>query len=125
LIVVSNLIISKKLFDSSIFIDEKNSNIENWLSIMKNKLKENVDWYSIETQKKAYVRIKIEENAMKHLTSKFKKDFIKSFLIVENMFDDLNKMFDDSNKRVNALKTYRRLKQIKMNKKLLTFWAEF
>ncbi len=58
---------------------------------------------------------------MKHLTSKFKKDFIKSFLIVENMFDDLNKMFDDSNKRVNALKTYRRLKQIKMNKKLLTF----
>ncbi len=28
-IVVSDLIISKKLFDSSIFIDEKNSNIEN------------------------------------------------------------------------------------------------
>jgi hypothetical protein len=28
-IVVSNFIISKKLLDSSIFIDEKNSNIEN------------------------------------------------------------------------------------------------
>jgi hypothetical protein len=28
-IVVSDFIISKKLFDSSIFIDEKNSNIEN------------------------------------------------------------------------------------------------
>jgi hypothetical protein len=28
-IVISNLIILKKLFDSSIFIDEKNSNIEN------------------------------------------------------------------------------------------------
>jgi hypothetical protein len=92
---------------------------------MRNKLKENVDWYSIETQKKAYVKIKIEENAMKHWTSRFKKDFIKSFLIVENVFDDLNRMFDDLNKRVNVLKIYKRLKQIKVNKKFHTFWAEF
>ncbi len=72
-------------------------------------------------RKKTYVKIKIEENAMKHLTSKFKKDFIKSFLIVENVFDDLNKVFDDSNKRVNVLKTYKRLKKIKTNKKFHIF----
>jgi hypothetical protein len=76
-------------------------------------------------RKKTYVKIKIEENAMKHLTSKFKKDFIKSFLIVENVFDDLNKVFDDSNKRVNVLKTYKRLKKIKTNKKFHIFWTEF
>jgi hypothetical protein len=29
LIVITSFVISKKLFDSSIFIDEKNSNIEN------------------------------------------------------------------------------------------------
>ncbi len=58
---------------------------------------------------------------MKHLTSKFKKDFIMSFLIAENVFDDLNKVFDDSNKHVNALKTYRRLKQVKTNKKFHIF----
>ncbi len=109
-IVISNSIIFKKLLDSSIFIDEKNSNIEDWLSIIKNKLKRNFDWYLIETQKKAYVRTRVENDAMKHLTSRFKKDFIKSFLIVENVFDDLNKMFDNSNKRVNVLKTYKQLK---------------
>jgi hypothetical protein len=34
---------SKKLSDSLILIDDKNSNIENWLSAMKNKLEKNAD----------------------------------------------------------------------------------
>ncbi len=34
-------------------------------------------------------------------------------------------MFDDSNKRVNALKAYKRLKQVEVNKKFHTFWIEF
>jgi hypothetical protein len=62
---------------------------------------------------------------MKHLSARFKKDFIKSFVIVEDVFDDLNKVFDDSNKRVNALKTYRPLKQVEVSKKFYTFWVEF
>ncbi len=75
-----NIVTSKKLFNSSILIDDKNSNIEDWLSTMKNKLEENVDWFSIETNKRAYVRTRIDEDAMKHLTSRFKKKSIKSFL---------------------------------------------
>jgi hypothetical protein len=62
---------------------------------------------------------------MKHLSSRFKKDSIKSFLIAEEIFDDLNRIFEDSNKRVNVLKIYKRLKQIKANKKFHTFWAKF
>ncbi len=116
---------SKKLFDSFILIDNKDSNIEDWLSTMKNKLKENVDWFSIETSKRAYVRTRIDENAMKHLTSRFKKNSIKSFFIAEEIFDDLNRMFDDFNKRINALKTYKRLKQIKANKEFHNFFAKF
>jgi hypothetical protein len=116
---------SKKLFDSFILIDDKNSNIEDWLSTMKNKLKENADWFLIETSKKAYVRTRIDENAMKHLASRFKKNSIKSFMIVEKIFDDLNRIFDDLNKRINALKAYKRLKQIETNKKFHTFWTEF
>jgi predicted XRE-type DNA-binding protein len=108
--VITIIMTSKNLFDSSVFIDENNSSIEDWLSIMKNKLEKISNWYSTETQKKAYVRTRIEDDAMKHLWSRFTKDFIESFLIVEDVFDDLNKVFDDSNKRVNALKTYRRLK---------------
>jgi hypothetical protein len=39
--VTTIIMTSKKLFDSSIFINEKNSNIEDWLSTMRNKLKKN------------------------------------------------------------------------------------
>ncbi len=105
-----NIATSKKLFDSFILTDDKDSNIENWLFAMRNKLEENADWFSIETSKKTYVRTRIDEDAMKHLTSRFKKDSIKSFLIVEEIFDDLNRMFDDFNKRINVLKAYKRLK---------------
>jgi hypothetical protein len=122
---IINTVTSKKLSDSFILTDDKDSNIENWLFAMNNKLKKNVDWFSIETSKKTYVRTRIDEDAMKHLASRFKKDSIKSFLIAEEIFDDLNRMFDDSNKRVNILKTYKRLKQIKTNKEFYTFFAKF
>jgi hypothetical protein len=122
---ISSSVTSKKLSDSLILIDEKDFNIEDWLSTMRNKLERNFDWYLIETQKKAYVRTRIDDDAMKHLTSRFKKNSIKSFLIAEDIFDDLNRIFDDSNKRVNVLKTYRRLKQVEVNKKFHIFWTEF
>ncbi len=83
---VSTIIaISKKLFDSFILTDDKDSNIENWLSTMRNKLKENADWFLIETSKKTYVRIRINDDAMKHFSSRFKKDSIKSFLTAEKI----------------------------------------
>jgi hypothetical protein len=62
---------------------------------------------------------------MKHLTSRFKKNAIESFFIVEEIFDDFNRMFDDFNKKVNVLKTYKRLKQVKTNKEFHTFFANF
>ncbi len=124
-ITISDSIISKKLLDSSIFIDEKNSDIESWLSIMRNKLKENADWFSIKTSRKVYVRTRIDEDAMKYLFACFKKNSIKSFLIAKEIFDDLNRVFDDFNKKINVLKTYKRLKQVEMNKKFHTFWIEF
>jgi predicted nuclease with TOPRIM domain len=59
-----NIATSKKLSDSLILIDDKNPNIEDWLSTMKNKLKENADWFLIETSKKTYVRTWIDKDAM-------------------------------------------------------------
>jgi hypothetical protein len=80
---------------------------------MKNKLEKNADWFSTETSKKTYVRTRIDENSMKHLTSRFKKNSIKSFFIAEEIFDDLNRVFDDFNKRVNALKAYKTIEASK------------
>jgi hypothetical protein len=67
---------SKMLSDSFILTDDKDSNIEIWLSAMRNKLKENADWFSIETSKKTYVCTRIDEDAMNHLFSRFTKDSI-------------------------------------------------
>jgi hypothetical protein len=95
------------------------------LSIMRNKLKENADWFSIDVQQKAYVRTRIDDNVMKHLTARFFKNSIKSYIIANEIFDDLYQIFDDSNRRTNALKTYRRLKQVESFKDFNIFWTEF
>ncbi len=107
----------KKLSDSSIFTDDKDSIIDDWLSAMRNKMKDNANWFSTDVQQKAYVRIRIEDDVMKHLISRFFKNSIKSYIISKEIFDDLYQIFDDlyqifddSNRRTNALKTYRRLK---------------
>jgi hypothetical protein len=115
----------KKLLDSSVFTDDKNLIIDDWLSAMRNKLKGNADWFSIDVQQKTYVRIRIDDDVIKHLISRFFKDSIKSYIISKEIFDDLYQIFDDSNRRTNALKTYRRLKQVESFKDFNIFWAEF
>jgi arsenate reductase-like glutaredoxin family protein len=88
---------------------------------MRNKLKEN----QIALQKKAYVRTRIDDDAIRHLFSRFKKNSIKSFLNAEKIFEKLNLIFDDSNKRVNFMKTFRKLKQIDQFKKFFVFLFKF
>ncbi len=49
---------SKKLSDSSIFIDDKDFIIKDWSNVIKNKLEENANWFLINVQQKTYIRIK-------------------------------------------------------------------
>jgi hypothetical protein len=113
------------LRDSFVFTDDKNFTIDDWLSIMRNKLKKNANWFSIDVQQKAYVKIRIDDDVIKHLTIRFFKNSIKSYIIANEIFDDLYQIFDDFNRRTNALKTYKRLKQINLFKSFNTFWIEF
>jgi hypothetical protein len=109
------------LLDSSIFFDEEDSIIDDWLNVMRNKLEENANWLFTEIQQKAYVRIKIENDAMKHLIFRFFKNSIKSYIISKKIFDDHYQIFDDSNRRINVMKAYRRLKQMRSFKDFNTF----
>jgi hypothetical protein len=88
-------------------------------------MKDNANWFFTDVQQKAYVRIKIDDDVMKHLIFRFFKNSIKSYTIANEIFDDLYQIFDDSNRRINALKSYRRLKQIESFKDFNIFWAEF
>ncbi len=123
--VIIFIVTFKKLSDSSVFIDDKDLIINDWLSIMRNKLKENANWFFTDVQQKAYVWIRIDDNVMKHLIFRFFKNSIKSFTISKEIFDDLYQIFDDLNRRTNVLKIYRRLKQIESFKDFNIFWAEF
>jgi hypothetical protein len=95
------------------------------LSVMRNKLEENANWFFTDVQQKTYVWIKSDDEAMKHFIFRFFKNSIKSYIIAKKIFDDLYQIFDDSNRRINALKTYRRFKQIESFKNFNTFWIEF
>jgi hypothetical protein len=95
------------------------------LSVMRNKLEENANWFSTDVQQKTYVRIRIDDDVMKHLIFRFFKNSIKSYIISKEIFDDLYQIFDDTNRRTNALKAYRRLKQIESFKDFNIFWTEF
>ncbi len=125
--VKSNLkvVITKKFSNPPVFIHDKKSNIDEWLLAMKNKMNVNKNWYLTKTMKKAYVRTRLEDDVMKHLTSRFKKDIIKSFDSTEKIFDKLNRIFEDSNKRMNAMKGFCRLKQIDQFREFHAFWSKF
>jgi hypothetical protein len=56
---------------------------------MQNKLKENANWFFIDVQQKAYVRIRIDDDVMKHFIFRFFKNSIKSYIISKEIFDDL------------------------------------
>ncbi len=116
---------SKKLPDPPIFTDGKDPTIDDWLSAMRNKLEGNADWFPTDVQQKAYVRTRIGGDAMKHLTARFFKDSIKPYTTADEIFDDLYQIFGDPNRRTNALKAYRRLKQVGPFRDFNTFWAEF
>jgi hypothetical protein len=92
---------------------------------MRNKLKENANWIFTNIQQKTDVRIRIEEDAMKHLIFRFFKNSIKSYTIADKIFKNLYQIFNDSNRRINVLKVYRRLKQVESFKNFNTFWVEF
>ncbi len=74
---------------------------------------------------KTYVQIRIDDDVIKHLIFRFFKNSIKSYTIANEIFDDLYQIFDDSNRCINVLKAYRRLKQIESFKDFNIFWAEF
>jgi hypothetical protein len=96
------------IFDSTIFIENK-AKFEHCLSIMQNKLKANVDWYSIERMTMTYVNIKLDEETYKHISIRLNKNSARRYLIVNEMFDDLKKVYADSNKMQTTMNAFTRL----------------
>ena len=97
----SKVVKSVKLSDEKALTNNDENEFENWLNEVKNKLQNNVDWYSIETNKIDYVRFQlaIDDDAVKHVRARLKSDSDKSFKTVEEVLQMLIRMYEDSNKK--------------------------
>jgi hypothetical protein len=92
---------------------------------MQSKLKANVDWYSIERMTMTYVSIKLDEETYKHISTRLNKNSARRYLIVNEMFDDLKRIYANSNKMQTTMNAFTRLTQINKYTEFHVFWNEF
>ncbi len=110
--------------NSTIFIEDK-AKFEHWLSTMQNKLEANVDWYSIERMTMTYVNIRLDEETYKHISARLNKNFSRRYLIVNEIFENLKRVYVDLNKMQTTMNAFIRLTQINKYAKFHVFWNEF
>ncbi len=110
--------------DSTIFIENK-AKFEHWLSAMQSKLEANENWYSIERMTMIYVSIKLNEEVYKHIAIRLDKNFSRRYLTVNEIFDDLKRMYADFNKMQTTMNAFIRLTQIDKYIEFHVFWNEF
>jgi hypothetical protein len=74
---------------------------------------------------KTYVSIKLNEETYKHISTRLNKTSARRYLIVNEMFDDLKRIYANSNKMQTTMNAFTRLIQIDKYAKFHVFWNEF
>ncbi len=115
---------SAVISNSTIFIEDK-TKFEHWLFVMQSKLKTNDDWYSIERMTMTYVSTKLDEETYKHIAIRLNKNSSRRYFTVNEVFDDLKKIYVDSNKMQTAMNAFTRLIQTNKYVEFHVFWNEF
>ena len=114
---------SVKMFDSSLFSNEKIMSIFQWIIKMKNKLFVNANYFDTKKLKMMYVLSRTKNFAAKHLNFRTREKSFFLFLLSKNMFVILKEMFNDFNKKLTIINEFRAL-HIKI-KNFYIFWAKF
>ncbi len=81
---------------------------------MQNKLKTNKNHFSIKELKIVYIESRVNEVAIKHITSCMQDIFLNSFLKVEEVLSIIDKMYDDLNHHHTTQQQYSKLYQNKI-----------
>jgi hypothetical protein len=92
---------------------------------MQNKLKANVDWYLIEQMTMTYVNIRLDEETNKHISTRLNKNFSRRYLNVNEIFENLKRVYVDLNKMQTTMNAFIRLTQVKKYVEFYVFWNEF
>ncbi len=115
---------SAVISNSAIFIEDK-AKFEHWLPTMQSKLEANVDWYSIERMTMTYVSTRLDEETYKHISIRLNKNFSRRYLIVNEIFENLKRVYVDLNKMQTTMNAFTRLTQVDKYVEFHIFWNEF
>ncbi len=114
---------SQKIFDSSLFTDEKNSIWKNWYGKIQNKLKINVDLFSNKWVQLSYIHSRLFDDAAEITQARCKRDCVNLYKIIDNLLKKLAQLFNNLNKKVNFHRKYYNL--IQRSKKFSEFYTQF
>jgi hypothetical protein len=92
---------------------------------MQSKLKTNEDWYFIERMTMIYVNIRLNDEAYKHIAIRLNNNFSRRYLTVDEVFDDLKRVYVDSNKMQIIMNAFIKMTQTNKYVEFHTFWNEF
>ena len=93
-----------------------------WESKMTKKLVANVNHYPTKALRMAYIDSRVDGNMYKHLVARSRIDARKPFATAEEMFEVLQKAYEDSNCAHTIANKFR---DLKMTGDFNSFWAEF
>ncbi len=112
-----------KIFDSSMFTDEKNSTWKNWFLDIWKKLAINVDIFSNEFYKLSYIHFQLADDVVEVIQVKRDLNCDNLYLIVNELLKKLAQSFHDFDKKDNYCRKYINL--IQESKKFSNFFNQF
>ncbi len=97
---------SQKLLNSSLFIDEKESIWNDWQEKICNKLEINVDHFNNDRAILVYIYSWISEDTVKVILVRRQRDSLNSYLMINDLLNELAQLYDDSDKEINFQRKY-------------------
>jgi hypothetical protein len=92
---------------------------------MQSKLEANENWYLIERMTIVYVNIRLNDEIYKHIAIRLNKNFSRRYLTIDEVFDDLKRVYVDSNKTQIVMNAFIRLTQTNKYVEFHIFWNQF
>lgn len=114
---------STKLPDPPILTDGKEPTYDDWIAKMQSKLEANQDHFPTQALKIGYVQSRVASTAALHINPRLRPTTTNKFQTVDEIFEVLDKVYSDPDRKYTARQAYRKLYQNKDT--FSSFWAEF
>ena len=114
---------STKLPDPPILTDGKEPAYDDWIAKMQSKLEANQDHFPTQALQIGYIQSRVAGTAALHINPRLRPTAVNKFKTANEIFEVLDKVFSDPDRRYTARQAYRKLYQNKDT--FATFWAEF